>query len=275
MSLDVSDQEPPTAVVEPRTWNGKPGERHQFRCITTGSPTPKIKWTGPNGSPLPHDVTPLEPNILDFSNGRSELNGDYTCTASNPIGEASDHGNVNIGPSLTVKTNPPGPKLIVTVGEPLQVKCEAFGAPGDPEPEVEWLHDPGPERGDLPDDFKPVTISEQFIRHPNVGLGNAGVYTCKGSSAHATATKNIYIEVVEPSRIATVSILGGSSQWFDQGEKGELICTATGSSLVDRLEWEKVDDQLPTDVEEHNEPGLLHFPSFKVSSSALTVFELL
>ncbi|CCG28431.1 Basement membrane proteoglycan [Caenorhabditis elegans] len=260
-----SHQEPPTAVVEPRTWNGKPGERHQFRCITTGSPTPKITWTGPNGSPLPHDVTPLEPNILDFSNGRSELNGDYTCTASNPIGEASDHGNVNIGPSLTVKTNPPGPKLIVTVGEPLQVKCEAFGAPGDPEPEVEWLHDPGPERGDLPDDFKPVTISEQFIRHPNVGLGNAGVYTCKGSSAHATATKNIYIEVVEPSRIATVSILGGSSQWFDQGEKGELICTATGSSLVDRLEWEKVDDQLPTDVEEHNEPGLLHFPSFKNS----------
>ncbi|CCG28432.1 Basement membrane proteoglycan [Caenorhabditis elegans] len=264
--LEVTeDQEPPTAVVEPRTWNGKPGERHQFRCITTGSPTPKITWTGPNGSPLPHDVTPLEPNILDFSNGRSELNGDYTCTASNPIGEASDHGNVNIGPSLTVKTNPPGPKLIVTVGEPLQVKCEAFGAPGDPEPEVEWLHDPGPERGDLPDDFKPVTISEQFIRHPNVGLGNAGVYTCKGSSAHATATKNIYIEVVEPSRIATVSILGGSSQWFDQGEKGELICTATGSSLVDRLEWEKVDDQLPTDVEEHNEPGLLHFPSFKNS----------
>ncbi|ULU04746.1 hypothetical protein L3Y34_017478 [Caenorhabditis briggsae] len=264
--LEVTeDQEPPTAVVEPRTWNGKPGERHQFRCITTGSPTPKITWTGPDGSPLPHDVTPLEPNILDFSNGRSELNGEYTCTASNPIGEASDHGVVNIGPSLTVKTNPPGPKLIVTVGEPLQVKCEAFGAPGDPEPEVEWLHDPGPERGDLPDDFKPVTISEQFIRHPNVGLGNAGVYTCKGSSAHATATKNIYIEVVEPSRIATVSILGGSSQWFDQGEKAEMICTATGSSLVDRLEWEKVDDQLPTDVEEHNEPGLLHFPSFKNS----------
>ncbi|CAB3410943.1 unnamed protein product [Caenorhabditis bovis] len=261
----TDDQEPPTAMVQPRVWNGQPGDRHQFECIVTGTPTPKITWAGPNGSPLPHDVTPLEPNLLDFSNGRSELNGDYTCTATNPVGTASDHGTVNIGPSLIVKTDPPGPSLIVTVGEPLQVKCEAFGAPGDPEPEVEWLHDPGPERGDLPDDFKPVTISEQFIRHPSVGLGNAGVYTCKGSSNFATATKNIYIEVVEPSRIATVSILGGSSQSFDQGEKGELICTATGSQLVDRLEWEKVNDQLPTDVEEHNEQGVLHFPSFKNS----------
>nr|CDJ89925.1 Laminin B type IV and EGF and Immunoglobulin V-set and Immunoglobulin and Immunoglobulin I-set and Laminin G domain containing protein [Haemonchus contortus] len=258
----VDDEQPPTARVEPRVWNGKPGDKHQFKCHVTGVPTPKVTWSGPNNSPLPHDVTELEGNILDFSNGRTELNGDYTCTATNPVGEATDYGSVNIGPSLTVKTTPAGPRLILTVGEPLSVKCEAFG---EPEPEVEWLYDPGPERGDLPDDYKPVTIAEQFIKHPAIGLGNAGAYTCKGSNSHATATKNIYVEVVEPSRVATVSILGGSSQWFEQGESSELICTATGSSLVDRLEWVKVDDQLPTDVEEHNEPGLLHFPNFKNS----------
>lgn len=53
-------------------------------------------------------------------------------------------------------------------------------------------------------------------------------------------TSYICVAVVEPSRVATVSILGGSSQWFEQGEPSELICTATGSSLVDRLEWVKV-----------------------------------
>ncbi|KAK6015638.1 immunoglobulin domain protein [Ostertagia ostertagi] len=185
------DEQPPTARVEPRVWNGKPGDKHQFKCHVTGVPTPKVTWSGPNNSPLPHDVTELEGNILDFANGRTELNGDYTCTATNPVGEASDYGSVNIGPSLTVKTTPAGPRLILTVGEPLLVKCEAFG---EPEPEVEWLYDPGPERGDLPDDYKPVTISEQFIRHPAIGLGNAGAYTCKGSNSHATATKNIYVE---------------------------------------------------------------------------------
>ncbi|CAI5441954.1 unnamed protein product [Caenorhabditis angaria] len=262
--LEVTDvQEPPTAEVVPRVWNGNPGERHQFRCIVTGSPTPKITWTGPNGTPLSHDVSALEPNILDFSNGRSELNGNYTCTASNPIGEASDVGVVNIGPSLTIKTNPPGPKLIVTVGEPVNIRCEAFGAPGEKEPEVEWLHDPGPERGDLPDDFKPVTISEQFIRHPSIGLGNAGLYTCKGTSEHATATKNIIIEVVEPSKIATVTILGGSKQKFVAGRDAELVCTSTGNSLIDRLEWSRPDAEISSDVEDHNENGILHFATFK------------
>lgn len=47
----------------------------------------QVQWSGPNNSPLPHDVTELDGNVLDFSNGRTELNGDYTCTATNPVGE--------------------------------------------------------------------------------------------------------------------------------------------------------------------------------------------
>ncbi|VDM42964.1 unnamed protein product [Toxocara canis] len=260
----TENEEPPTARVVPRVWNGKPGDRHQFRCITTGVPPPQVTWTGPGGSQLPDDVNDIGGGVLDFSNGRADLNGDYTCTAVNLVGEASDHGSVNIGPSLTVRTTPPGPRIVLTAGESLEVKCEAFG---EPEPEVEWLHDPGPERGDLPDDFKPVTISEQFIRHPSIGTGNAGVYTCKGSNSQATATKDIHVEVVEASRVATVAILGGSTQWLEPGSPAELICAATGNSLVDRLQWVKVDGELPPDVEDHNEPGILHFANFKSSDS--------
>uniref|UniRef100_A0A0M3J9Q1 Ig-like domain-containing protein n=1 Tax=Anisakis simplex TaxID=6269 RepID=A0A0M3J9Q1_ANISI len=46
-----------------------------------------------------------------------------------------------------------------------------------------------------------------------------------------------------------------------------LICAATGNGLVDRLEWVKVDDELPPDVEDHNEPGVLYFANFKSSDS--------
>lgn len=56
------------------------------------------------------------------------------------------------------------------------------------------LSDPGPERGDLPDDYVPITISEQFIRHPSIGLGNSGCYTCKASNEFASVTKGICIE---------------------------------------------------------------------------------
>lgn len=39
----LTEEQPPTARVEPRVWNGKPGDRHQFKCITTGIPTPKVR----------------------------------------------------------------------------------------------------------------------------------------------------------------------------------------------------------------------------------------
>ncbi|KAI1726706.1 immunoglobulin domain-containing protein [Ditylenchus destructor] len=259
----TDNEEPPTARVEPKVWNGKPGERHQFKCHTTGVPPPQVSWSKNGGNGLPADVVDLGDGVLEISNARKEHEGDYTCHAVNIVGEASDFGTVIVGPSLTVITTPAGPKIILTVGEPLEIKCEAFG---DPDPDVEWLHDPGPERGDLPDDFVPVTISEQFIRHPKIGLGNAGRYTCKGSNQFASVTRDIYIEVVEPSHLATVAILGGSNQWFPVGQEAQLVCAASGSSVVDRLEWTTAgSSNLPAEATDQGEPGLLHFDTFKPS----------
>ncbi|KAK0394822.1 hypothetical protein QR680_000951 [Steinernema hermaphroditum] len=259
--LDVSDGEvPPTARVDPPVWNGQPGRSHKFKCHVTGVPPPQVSWTGPNGGELPENVRDIGNNELELTDAKAYMNGEYKCHAVNIVGEASDTGTVNVAPHLEIKTTPPGPRIVLTVGEPLEVKCEAFG---EPEPEVEWLHDPGPIRGDLPDDFKPVTISEQFIRHPAVGLGNSGVYTCRGFNSHASATKDIHVEVVQASRIATVSILGGAVQYFPEGEPAELVCTSTGPSLVERLEWGRIDNALPAEVEDHNEPGFLHFGNFK------------
>ncbi|KAI6230502.1 hypothetical protein M3Y99_01050000 [Aphelenchoides fujianensis] len=260
--LVLTDQEvPPTARVEPKVWEGKPGETHQFKCIVTGTPTPQIHWTGPNGGALPDDVVDLGDGVLEISNAKKSTHeGTYTCTATNVVGEASDTGEAKIEPSLNIVITPHVSKLILTVGEPLEIKCEAFG---EPDPEVEWLHDPGPERGDLPDDYVPVMISEQFIRHPSVGLGNAGRYTCKGSNQFSTVTKDIYVEVIEPSHIATIAIIGGNNQWFPTGQPAQILCTATGGALVDELQWTRNDGGMPDGVEEHNEPGLLHFESFK------------
>ncbi|CAD5212708.1 unnamed protein product [Bursaphelenchus okinawaensis] len=269
----VDDEEviPPTARVEPKVWNGEPGETHQFKCIVTGTPHPTIKWVGPDGSSLPEGVVDLGEGILEISKAKKSLHdGDYTCTASNEHGEASDKGTANINPSIKIIIDKPetgtplGPRIVLTVGEPLEIRCTAHG---EPDPDVEWLHDPGPERGDLPDDYVPITISEQFIRHPAIGLGNAGRYTCKGSNQFSTVTKDIYVEVVEATARTTVAIIGGSNQFFPTNQPAQILCTATGASLVDRIEWTRLDGGLPDGVEAHNEPGLLHFEQFRESDA--------
>lgn len=77
------------------------------------------------------------------------------------------------------------------------------------------------------------------------------------------------VAVVEPSKVATVAILGGSTQWFEPGMPVDLICAATGSEIVDRIQWVKVDGALPDNGKEA-ELGVLHISKFKVRCCSLT-----
>jgi len=56
----------------------------------------------------------------------------------------------------------------VPYSEPLKLECIAEAGPGLPDPTVQWLHDEGPSRGDLPDGYKPVQIDGRFITHGEV-----------------------------------------------------------------------------------------------------------
>lgn len=190
---------------------------------------------------------------------------------------------MNIGNSLTVKTTPSGPRIIITVGEPLEVKCEAFG---DPDPEVRqtnpsklifdlrgwmaawsrtgerrsswWLQahyhlgtvhqgmDPNRSHESSSSNFSILqsvcsTLECTLAREATPMQRLLRTSTSKVRSVFRWTKVDIWsLSVVEPSKVATISILGGSSQWFQEGKSGELTCTATGSHLIDRIEWVKV-----------------------------------
>lgn len=67
--------------------------------------------------------------------------------------------------------------------------------------------------------------------------------------------------------MATVAVLGGSNQWFPIGQSAQLVCASSGSSLVERLEWTRngSTSNLPDEVNDQNEPGILYFKTFKVN----------
>jgi hypothetical protein len=71
--------------------------------------------------------------------------------------------------------------------------------------------------------------------------------------------------VIEPSGLATVGILGGQHQWLPAGHPAELVCAASVSSLVDRVEWSRAGGgELPDGAkEEEEQKGVLKFESFK------------
>jgi hypothetical protein len=73
--------------------------------------------------------------------------------------------------------------------------------------------------------------------------------------------------VIEPSGLATVGILGGQHQWFPAGHPAELVCAASVSSLIDRVEWSRAGGgELPDGANSQDQRGVLKFESFKVNS---------
>jgi hypothetical protein len=75
------------------------------------------------------------------------------------------------------------------------------------------------------------------------------------------------------SAVATVSILSGSSQTFAVGQSAELVCTPTGSQLVDRVQWVRLGNSLPSDAKE-TENGILRFSSFEVRNICFNYVQL-
>lgn len=71
--------------------------------------------------------------ILDYSN---HFLGEYKCQAANLAGMVVDKISVTVGPSLTIQITPDRPKMFVTVGSALEIKCQAFG---DPSPDILWI----------------------------------------------------------------------------------------------------------------------------------------
>lgn len=127
--------------------------------------------------------------------------------------------------------------------------------------------DAGPTRGDRPDGYTPVKISEEFILHPSVGFGNTGFYSCNASNQFTTITRDIYVEVVDGARHEKISIVGGTSQRFSVGKPAQILCTASGAALIDELKWTKNGNKLLSGLEGFNEPGLLYFENFQARFS--------
>lgn len=71
--------------------------------------------------------------------------------------------------------------------------------------------------------------------------------------------------MIEPSGLATVGILGGQHQWLPVGHSAELVCAASVSSLVDRVEWSRAGGGELPDGTNEEQKGVLKFDSFKAS----------
>ncbi|XP_069465362.1 hemicentin-2 isoform X1 [Ambystoma mexicanum] len=189
-------------------------------CEAHGSPAPQVVWRR-GGLPLPlasPRVSLLPPWTLRLSELRVTDNGEYTCVASSPAGNASRTYRLQVQVPPRVH---PGPKILkALLGQNLALPCVAQG---DPMPTLRWYKDGvavfvgADEHLAGPDG----SISAEDVQH-----SDSGRYRCVATNSAGQDALEFTLEVLEPP-----SFQDGADVLMEKlaHERVELACPAQGA----------------------------------------------
>uniref|UniRef100_A0A915HT50 Ig-like domain-containing protein n=1 Tax=Romanomermis culicivorax TaxID=13658 RepID=A0A915HT50_ROMCU len=279
----ISSNVPPKVSIKPKQQKVDPGENAEFVCTATGHPEPQITW-------IEEDKAQLGDNVKDDGKGRLSISGAqalnagrYVCVAGNVAGEDRDTATLDVAfGDLILIVTPSGDengKIVVAHEGPVKVECIAKVSPGMPEPNVEWIYDIGPSRGDVPDGYTPMEKHGRFISVEAATEHNEGKYTCRGTSGNITKEITVEIDVL-PRQKRDVVIEGPAVREVTIGESVTLTCKlknnyaskekSDGSKepmvTEDDLRWIRVSGgSMPeTDaLDEEPPPGILKIEHFE------------
>ncbi|XP_018582435.2 neural cell adhesion molecule 1 isoform X1 [Scleropages formosus] len=156
-------------------------------CLVSGEPTPNITWT----SPLTSDTS-----RYIFNSDKSELTipsvvrldyGEYTCTATNKIGEASASLmlDVSVHPNVTLTKK----VMEVQPGHPASVTCRAAG---HPDPTTLWVKKGTNE--ELTSTTGRVKVEGSTLQIEKVVPSDGGLYTCIAQNSAGNDSKDFSLE---------------------------------------------------------------------------------
>ncbi|XP_074025385.1 basement membrane-specific heparan sulfate proteoglycan core protein isoform X7 [Leptinotarsa decemlineata] len=224
----------PTARVSPDRLTLSQGQSTEIRCVTTGIPTPSVKWTKLGGE-LGFNAEQIG-SELRISNARVEDRGVYVCVSTNIHGmeQASVVVEVTRREAPVLEIYPSASQTIIA-GNSAIIQCRATA--GIPSPTISWRRADG-----QPLSQNIEQMSGGTLRFMQISIREDGDYICTGvndaGSASATAHITVHtppeIEVSPPQEIITRQV----------GDSLRLECRATGFPMPS-VAWTKYRERLP------------------------------
>ncbi|XP_056158189.1 basement membrane-specific heparan sulfate proteoglycan core protein [Lampris incognitus] len=242
----------PVATVTPSVLNVQQGQRAEFHCMVTGSPTPATEWIGGPGNRMsPRAV--VRGGVLTFTSVDKADEGEYTCKALNTHGEHTARASLYIQTSSPVSlgTHPQvqvSPQNIeVHEGDTLRLYCRASGSPT---PKLTWLKNGGqippqaiPSQGfhqfksnsldvlqrrieELQAQMERTDIGTLLI--PNVKMADSGTYMCVGSNSVGSNRAPIQVAVLKDHSSSAITIQPSIAD-VQEGQSLDLNCLVPGN----------------------------------------------
>ncbi|XP_056426565.1 neuronal growth regulator 1-like [Hyla sarda] len=165
------ETEPSTEVLK--------GQNLTMTCIATGIPAPSLSWKHPSAMV----ETSKDPDTITIWNMSMEHAGNYTCTAQNKYGIATQSQKITLAVKPKVININVKPSTTVSENDNLTLTCVAQGAP---RPTYSW-HPLTPNVIPSPDKSS-ITIFAAQKAH-------AGDYSCTAENKHGRDTMTKHITV--------------------------------------------------------------------------------
>ena len=159
---------------------GKPFELY---CIFSGCPTPRVVWLKDDDQSIKFDERVHQNpagNIINFKSVTFEDAGDYECIVNEKF-HHTFHMDVLQEPAFTIELK----SLNATVGQNIDVKCEAIGKPA---PKIQWTRN-----------GNPISVTDG-LNLGRASLNDTGNYGCTAKNDAGQIYKDFYLNVVSEPR---------------------------------------------------------------------------
>ncbi|XP_044727463.1 basement membrane-specific heparan sulfate proteoglycan core protein-like isoform X3 [Chrysoperla carnea] len=209
----------PVTRVEPEEQTIAQGTTIEIRCIASGEPKPKIKWTRV-GAEFGPNIQQYN-DVLRINNVQARDSGEYVCIAENNAGYSKSTSFVNVERE---DLQPPVIELypqahqVVLVGNSVVLQC--YIRSGSPTPQLTWARVDGVP---MPRD---VVETQGTLQFSGITREASGEYVC---TARNEAGETNAIGVIEVQSKPEITIQPpGERIILKEGERLRLECRARG-----------------------------------------------
>uniref|UniRef100_A0AAY5ELG2 Heparan sulfate proteoglycan 2 n=1 Tax=Electrophorus electricus TaxID=8005 RepID=A0AAY5ELG2_ELEEL len=221
----------PIISIEPHSAAVRQGEAASFRCrVHSGAQPVRLEWKFASDQPLPDNVKiGPDASVITIANAQAKNQGTYRCVASNLFGIT--HSIVSlVSPRATV--TPAGP-VHVTVGNPINLECQAAG---EPRPSVTWHRLDNARKTVL---TSPVPI---LVARPE----DSGTYVCAAQNSQGKTETSVEVVVEGGTQVPTVPLANVKEPLMIvvEGATTTLQCDAHGFPKP-TITWSKLRAPLP------------------------------
>ncbi|XP_048870175.1 basement membrane-specific heparan sulfate proteoglycan core protein-like [Brienomyrus brachyistius] len=264
--LSAAGQQAPAVSIEPQSATVRQGESTSFHCQVLGGSQPvRLEWKRTNNQPLPDNVkTGPGGSVLTIANARPGNQGTYRCIATNAAGKTHSTASLTVKrkyrhsrstnglftlifASSLMPTDPPkvrvtpGGAVRVTVGETVNLECQASGRP---RPSVSWFRLNHGDETVL--SSSAATDTPVVMQVSSARLEDAGVYLCRAQSSEGSSEARVELTVEGGTYEATPPLASvvPAELVAVEGQSVTFHCHVSGSPTP-TISWSKLRAPLP------------------------------